>query len=94
MLQRSEIGKKRSKKSQAQAMLNRICVTPKGDEYSLVQFEKVGNKYHWVYEWINCPNDIKKVTTNKVRSKTQLGLLEIMNWINELRSLNVCITNV
>ena len=90
MLQISQIGKSRSKKSQAQAMLNRICVTPKGDEYSLVKFEKVGNKYHWVYEWINCPNDIKEITTNTVRSKTRLGLSEIMNWIETLRYLNVC----
>ena len=77
MLQRSEIGKKRSKKAQAQAMLNRICVTPKGDEYSLVQFEKVGNKYHWVYEWINCPNDIKKLQQIRLEAKHNWGYLKL-----------------
>jgi hypothetical protein len=90
MLQRSEIGKTRSKKSQAQAMLNRVCVTPKGDKYSLVDFYKFGNKYHWVYEWIECPSEVMKLTTNRVQSKTQLGLGEIMTWMDELRSLNVC----
>lgn len=90
MLQRSEIGKKRTKKSQAQAMLNRVCVTPNREKYMLVDFKKIGNKYHWVYEWIDCPDTIKELTTNRVQSTTQLGLLEIMNWIKELRSLNGC----
>jgi len=90
MFQRSEIGKTRSKKSQAEAMLNKVCVTPKGDRYSLVEFNKIGNKYHWVYEWIDCPKEILELTTNRVQSKTQLGLSEIMQWMDELRSLNVC----
>ena len=89
MIQRSEIGKTISKKSQAQAMLNRVCVTPKGDKYSLVDFYKIGNKYHWVYEWVDCPDELLEITTNRIQSTTQLGLVEVMGWINELRSLNV-----
>jgi hypothetical protein len=89
MLQRSEIGKKRSKKSQAEAILNRIFLTPKNDEYSLVSFEKIGRTYHYVYEWINCPESIKEITSNRIRSKSPLSIGEVVHWIDQLRFLEV-----
>ncbi len=85
MFQKSEVGKHRSKKSQAEAMLNKTCVTPNGDEYSLVDFEKKGTTYHYTYKWLNCPDNIKgNVNGDTVTSKGALSLTQIMDWISNL----------
>lgn len=87
MLQRKEIGKTRTKRSQADAMLNRECVTPNGDRYILTSYVKVGNSYHYTYEWINAPKSVTDITTNRTRSKTSLSLEEIIQWIKTLKDL-------
>lgn len=87
MLQSKQIGKYRPYKNRAEALIGRTCVTPNGEHYSLIAYEQVGRLHHWVYEWTNCPDTILQITTNRIRSKTQLGVYEICEWIATLRAL-------
>ena len=87
MFQRSEIGKRRSKKSIAEAKLNRLYVTPNGEHYSLVSFYKKGKKYRYEYEWIDCPQkNGKNLFLNKIESEFEFGVEDIMKWIEDLKS--------
>jgi hypothetical protein len=87
MLQAKQIGKYRPYKTRAEALIGRTCVTPSGEHYSLIAYEKVGRSHHWVYKWTDCPESILNQTTNILRSKTQLGICEISEWISALRAL-------
>ena len=87
MFQAKQIGKYRSKKTQAECLLNRICVTPNGEKYSLVSIERIGKSNHYVYEWLDCPTNIQNSFSTRLRSKTLLGVEEIINWISYLKSL-------
>ena len=49
--------------------------------------KKENKTIFYIYEWIDCPEKIKEITTNKIRSKTPLGLFEVANWTNELKKL-------
>lgn len=47
--------------------------------------EKVGNTVHYVYTWNDCPGEILAICTNKMRSKSKLGLLALAQWQSDLR---------
>ena len=88
MIQRSEIGKKVSVQSRIDVILNRVFVTPNNDKYSLISANITsGRKRLYVYEWLNCPQSIKDITTNTIQSKSELSLSEIMKWIGDLKTL-------
>lgn len=75
MFQRSEIGKYKSKKSIADAMMNKTCVTPNNEEYKLVEVKTVNRKKIWVYEVT------KPALLFKFESIGQLDLSALMSWI-------------
>ena len=76
MFQRKEIGKYRSIQSQIEARLNREFVTPDGDHYTLIKFEKTGHKKTLTYQWVENPLYI--ITSDHI-----LALEEIINWIRK-----------
>jgi flagellar biosynthesis regulator FlaF len=73
------------KKKRREALLNRIFITPQKNKYSLIKYEKINNKYFYTYCWINCPDDIKKLTTNKIIVELEPSINDIDNWINDIK---------
>lgn len=78
MFQRKEIGKYRSVQSQIDARLNRECVTPDGDHYTLMRFEKSGRSKSFTYQWVEKPE-------YTITSDHMLSLEEIVTWINKFK---------
>lgn len=94
MFQRSEIGKKRSQKTIAEALLGANMVTPNNDTYSLVEIEKHGNKRIYVYEVYPKNNQVLKNFQEatgkekmKLQSKSLIGCERILNFIETFKSL-------
>jgi hypothetical protein len=87
MLQHNQIGIYRKRQSIIDAKLNMTFVTPTNEHYKLVSANREGNKRVYVYEWIDCPEEIKAITSNRLQSLTELTLLHIINWIAELKQL-------
>lgn len=84
MFQSKEIGKYRTKESIFSAKKGCNFVTPKNNTYKIVDREKVGRHYHYIYEWVNAPEEIaSKLTTLRFRSKTELSSSEIDQAIDE-----------
>jgi len=67
MFQASQIGKKRSASTQANAILNSVFVTPNGDKYSLVKVEQNGKSKIYVYEFS---------LSNKQEERIILGIIQ------------------
>lgn len=78
MLQRKEIGKYRSVDSRIEAMLNREYITPGGDHYSLIKYEKSGHNKSLTYQWVENPQ-------YTITSDHMLSLGEIVDWIKVLK---------
>lgn len=74
MFQRKEIGKYRSIQSQIDVRLNKEYITPDGDHYTLIKFEKTGRNKSFTYQWIENPQ-------HTITSDHILGVEEIVNWI-------------
>ncbi len=85
MFQGKEIGKYRKRQSVLDAKIGRTYITPDNNEYSLISADKVGRSRIYVYEWRNCPEDLKKVVSNRLQSKTELDVRQIMDWIDSLK---------
>ncbi len=86
MLQHNQIGKYKNKQSVINAKLNQVYVTPNGERYSLIKFEKIGNKRHYIYQWLDMPkeylNVIKKGTCTFLH---EARLEEIINFIEQVK---------
>ena len=87
MFQRSQLGKRPTKKERIELMLKNVYVTPSGDRYKLIEYRKQNGGYLYIYEWINCPKEILNKTNNRIQSKSELQLIDIINWIDELKDL-------
>lgn len=87
MIQHNQIGKHKSKASIIEAKMNQTYVTPMGDTYSLIGYEKEGRKYVYTYKWLNMPeefNTVIKKGTCKFLHEARLE--EIMNWIRQVKN--------
>jgi hypothetical protein len=73
MIQHNQIGKYKSKQSIIDSKLNKVYITPQGNEYSLIEFRKIGHRRHYVYNWVNCPDNVR----NKLTTTTFLALFEL-----------------
>lgn len=73
------------KSSKVKAKLNKVFRTPKGDEYSLIGFEKRGNTWIYTYKWLNAPKEVTDNTNAGIQAKRELGLRDIMQWISDLK---------
>lgn len=86
MIQHNQIGKYKGKASIIKAKLNQTYVTPMGDTYSLIGYEKEGRKYVYTYIWLNMPkefNTVIKKGTCKFLHEARLE--EIMAWIRQVK---------
>jgi hypothetical protein len=76
------------KKSDALIFQNdHTFVTPKGNEYHLDSYEKVGGKTYYSYIWSNCPEIVKLVTTNGIRVDKEVDATFIDKWIEDLMKI-------
>ena len=74
MIQHNQVGKYKTKQSIIDAKIGSVFITPSNYEYELLRKEKVGKRWHYVYNWVNCPDEIKEKINNTPVSYTHLTL--------------------
>jgi len=61
------------------ARINRECVTPDGDHYTLLRTDDFGNRKSFTYQWVEKPE-------YTITSDHLLSLEEIVTWANKFKS--------
>lgn len=84
MFQSKQLGK-RTKSGYVSALLGATLISPNGAEYGLVDVEIVGKKPVYIYKWINCPDAMRSIISDRLKSKILLSSTDIDRWVNELK---------
>ena len=84
MIQHNQVGKYKTKQSIIDAKIGSVFITPCNYEYELLRKEKVGKRWHYVYNWVNCPDEIKeKINNTRFIATVELNVMQIDMCINE-----------
>lgn len=85
MIQHKQIGKYKNKQSVIEAKIGKSFLTPNGYQYIFINRGKINNKFHYVYNWDNCPEEIlSKLNTTRIVSLTELTPSQIDICITEM----------